>query len=112
MKIYIGTNTELVKVWGIPFKEGEIREVHIIDEPYTHRISEYYDSDRTLTREIKMQIQQIDIKTDKDTYCINAPQWGYEYNASQYHINEQKSNFKKEIDNILSKMKIEKIISE
>ena len=104
-KEYIGTNKEDVKVWGVPFKKGTINKVVFHDEKHTNT---YRDSLSGGLYCYDVQIQQIDVYTDKDTYCINAPQWGYCYTDSKQRIKHQKENFKTACEELLAKMKIEK----
>ena len=104
-KTYKGTNTEDVKVWGVPFKKGEIIEVEVIDEQCTHT---YRDSvSGGLYGEIG-QIQQINVRTKKDIYCITAPRWGYMHHEDKRYIEQQKKNFKEDVDAVISKMVLEK----
>ena len=102
-KTYKGTNTEDIKVCGVPFKKGEIIEVEVIDEEHTHT---YRDSVSGGLYGEKGQIQQINIKSTKDTYCIAL--WGYMHHDGEEYIKEQKERFGKVVDGVIAKMAVER----
>ena len=104
-KTYFGTNKELIKVWGIPFKEGTITRVIFHDEPYTRT---YQDSlSGGLYGEIwQCQSMTIYTNTDKSPYSIGAPQWGYPHNASKEYKKMQNDNFKRDCELVLKSMGI------
>lgn len=104
-KEIIGTNKELVKVWGVPFEKGTIIKVVFHNEKHTNT---YRDSLSGGLYGYDVQIQQIDVYTKKDVYCISAPQWGYSYNDNKEYIKKQEENFKNACDELFDKMEIEK----
>lgn len=105
-KTYNGTNIEPISIFGCKFPKGTITEIEIVDCPHTHKESEYYDSDRRITNERKIQCQQINVRTTSDTYYISAPNWGYDYSWSKEEIDRRRKEFNVLVSDILSKIKI------
>lgn len=102
-KTYKGTNSEPVKICGVPFKAGEIVSIEVIDEPYTHSWCDPFEG---IVHERKTQIQQINVHATDKRNDATIALWGYDHSGSRDYINWEKGKFKAAVTDCLSKIGI------